>query len=590
MIGLFVALAAGLWLRWDALHIGFHGDDYVQMAMLRGKFPAPRSSLDLFRFADGSRDGTKLIDFGYDPWWSEPNLKIAMFRPLSSGLIALDHRLFGPRPVHHHAHSLVWWVLTMLACAAFFSRVLPARVAALALVLFAIEEAHTVPVAWVANRSTLVSIAFGLLGLWIHVQYRQSTRVMPRVAEALVFCLALAGGEYAFSVLAYVLAFEVFASSGPPRERLKALYPAFSAAALCLVARAVFGFGVSGSGAYISPTEAPGEFVRAAIERIPALIGDLVWGIPAAWFVDGLPWAPDFKTGRNWQVFMGWLGLLAVGYAVRFLKKSSAAAPANDSVVWLFAGAILSIVPSASALPEDRTLLAAAVGASAIFAALLVRGYDGLLSAVKTRRVVAELLPVALAAVVLFVHVNQAWARSRDQVSGLAMTVLAQRRWALRAQIPDEGAAERRLIILTGADFTTIANLPFVRLAANHPLPHSYTRLSGALQVHEITRLAPNAIELATLSNELDQTMVGSLYRRQSSAFQNGDAVTLDAMRVEVLATDGPNPWLLRITFKHSLDDPRYLFLNSTPDGIRPFALPAVGEKLRVAAPSRPRL
>jgi hypothetical protein len=60
-------------------------------------------------------------------------------------------------------------------------------------------------------------------------------------------------------------------------------------------------------------------------------------------------------------------------------------------------------------------------------------------------------------------------------------------------------------------------------------------------------------------------------------------------MKVEVLATDGPHPWQMRMTFEHSLDDPRYLFLSSTPEGIRPFKLPALGEKLSLAAPSRPR-
>src|SRR5688500_7216699 len=81
------SIAIGCWLRSPALQAGFHTDDAVQIGMLRGELGAHRSMFDLFRFADGDRDGLKLIESGYHPWWSQPNLRIAMFRPLASALI-----------------------------------------------------------------------------------------------------------------------------------------------------------------------------------------------------------------------------------------------------------------------------------------------------------------------------------------------------------------------------------------------------------------------------------------------------------------------------------------------------------------------
>ncbi len=580
------AVLLGLWLRWDALRYGFHSDDHTQIGMLRGKFAAPRGPFDLFRLADGPRDGKVLLDQGYLPWWSHPELKLAMFRPLSSGLFALDYRLFGENPVPWHVHSFVWWVLMMAACALVFRAVLPVRVGAIALVLFAIEEAHTVPVVWLANRNTLVSTAFGLLGLWLHVRHRQEARLVHRVAEGLLLVLALAGGEYAVSVLAYIAAYELFAR-GELRERLRALVPAMAAFAAYVVARAALGYGVSHSGYYISPAESPLRFATAAFERVPVLIGDLILGVPAVWWTQGVPWAKNFASGRSWQTFLGALSLVGVIVLAFRLGRAN-----RDyrSLLWLATGAVLSVVPGAGALPEDRTLVAAAVGASAVLAAALVHGYEAARDFYRTREFSQALLvTLALAGLVLYIHVDRAWVRSRDQMRWLGITIGAQRRWALNAEIPDQDVENRRVVLISGADFTTNANLPWVRLVGNHPLPRSYWRMTGAVSGHIIKRVAPNAIELEPLTDQLDGTIVGSLYRSGDAGFQAGDRVTIDGMSIEVLSTIGPHPFRTRLTFERPLDDPSYLFVSSTRTGVRPFSMPPVGETIEMPMPQGAR-
>jgi hypothetical protein len=587
LLAVLVALAVGVVLRWGALGVGFHGDDHVQIGMLRGQFPAPRSAFDLFRFADAARDGQALMDFGYDPWWSDPKLKIALFRPLSSGLMALDNAVFGPNPVVHHVHSFVWWALLMLAAAAFFRALLPERVAAIAILLCAIEEAQTVPITWLANRSTLVSTAFGLFGLLLHVKFRQSGRLGLRIAEGVAFGLALAGGEYGFAVLAYVAAYELFGTDDPIPERLRALVPAVAPSLVWVVLVLALGYGAHGSGAYISPTESPAEFARAAVERVPVLVGDLVWGIPATWWGDGMPWAPNPETGRKWQSFLGAAGIAALVLVARFSDRLD---ERYRSVRWLAAGALLSVVPSSGALPEDRTLVAAAVGVAAVIAVVISLGWDAAAGVVRRKPLGPALLPLAVAGFAVYIHGVKAWTRSSQQQRWLAHTIAAQRRWALGAEIPDQGLAERRVVILTGADFTTIVNLPWVRMVAGHPLPKSYWRLSGAVDAHDIFRIAPNVIDVAVLSSRLEDTMVGSLYRPRNAGFKVGDVVTQPGLKVEIQTIKGPHPWRTRFTFERSLDDPYYLFLHSTPEGIRPFTMPAVGERQRMPAPARSRL
>ncbi len=170
-----LALGLGAGLRIPALLSPFHSDDYQQLAMLHGRFTLKRAPWDLFWF--GPRSSTelhRLVDFGFDPWWTSPHHRLSMFRPLSSLLIWLDDRLFGLDPLAWHLHSLLWWVALIAAVAALLASLLPKRVAALALLLFALDEAHNAPLTWLANRSTLVAATFGALGLWAHLRARRA--------------------------------------------------------------------------------------------------------------------------------------------------------------------------------------------------------------------------------------------------------------------------------------------------------------------------------------------------------------------------------------------------------------------------------
>ena len=148
--------------------------------------------------------------------------------------------------------------------------------------------------------------------------------------------------------------------------------------------------------------------------------------------------------------------------------------------------------------------------------------------------------------------------------------------------------ARGRVVFISGADFTTNANLPWVRLVGHHPLPRSYWRLTGSGANHEILRVAANVIEVDSLTDWLDNTMVGSLYRGADAGFQTGDAVTLEGLRVEVLATVGPHPRRMRFTFEHSLDDPEYLFLHSTQAGMRRYTMPPIGKSQVMPPPEGP--
>jgi hypothetical protein len=574
------------WVRWPTVGAGFYSDDAVQIAMLRGDFPAKRSSFDLFRFADEARDGRALVHFGYDPWWTEPGLRIALFRPLSSALLALDYRLFGLHATPYHLHSVLWGVALLCAAAAFFARALPARAAPVALVLFALDEGQTAPVAWIANRSSLVSAVFAVLALWVHLEARLSPGWKRRTLEAALFALSLLGGEYGYGFLAYVLALEFF-SEDDEATTFRALFPAGAAATLCFFGSAVAGFGARGSGYYLSPLGAPREFFRAVVERVPALYADLVIGTPALEWVN-LPAERGALTLKG----LGGVALLALA---AWWTGRAVAAPMRRRVYGLAFGAVLAALPGAAGLPEDRLLVPASLGAAAVLATFVSEAvrfrpfwlFGPREFAERPRSVLAGVLPLLALVPIAQVHVVNAVERSRGLAQWFAAAAPALRRWADAAEIP-ETPTPPCAILVTGADFTTNANIPWLRLLSGKPLPRCYWRLSTANAVHQIERPAPNVIEVAILSSQLEGTMTDSLYRSAHDPIRRGDVFVQPGLRVDVQAVERGNPWRMRFTFDRDVDDPSYVFLYPKDGRLERVTLPAVGQKTRFPFPEQP--
>ena len=119
-------------------------DDYLQGAMVEGTFPSPRSPFNLYDFVN-EHDRATLTERGLLPWWSHPKLAIRFFRPLSSALLWVDHRVFSHAALPMHLHSLFWWAAAVLAVRALYRRVFAPRVTLLATAIFALAPCHALP-------------------------------------------------------------------------------------------------------------------------------------------------------------------------------------------------------------------------------------------------------------------------------------------------------------------------------------------------------------------------------------------------------------------------------------------------------------
>lgn len=361
-------IVVGIVLALPALARQFALDDFFHIASLESEDGKGAASWRLFSFVPEGTDGRATsVRLGLLPWWAQPDLKVAFFRPLSSALVAFDHALFGRHALGWHAHGLLWWAGLLLAVALLFRRELPGKIGVLALALFAIDDAHWMPIVWSAARNGLVAATPALLGVCAHLRWRRHGWAPGSALAPLGFAAGLAGGEAALGMLAYVVAFELVDGVGAAwYRRLAAMIPLALVLSVYGVVRTAVGAGVSGSGAYLDPMGDPLAFVHAAISRVPTLLGNLVWNVPA-----------DLAgVGPRAAAVLAIAGLVAAIFVGLWLRSALRRLPDREarSILWLGVGALLSLLPCASAIPGERVVLPASIGAAAVFAALLRDG------------------------------------------------------------------------------------------------------------------------------------------------------------------------------------------------------------------------
>ncbi len=343
----------GVLLASPALFAGIGADDYVHRAKLLGLAGLGQEGSpvwNLFRFVSPD-SSSPLFDAGILPWWSDPSLRLAFLRPLSSATHVLDYRFWPDNFLLQHAHSLLWYGLAVFLAARLYRQVSGSLVVAgLAAWMFAAEDAHALPIVWLSNRNALLPLVFGLLTLMAHIRWRREKAGALPWTALLLFPLALASGEAALGALAYIGAWEICLGPGRGLRRLSPLWPYLLWVGLWRFAYQAWGFGAQGSDMYLDPGSEPLAFALGAMERLPLLLFSQFSQVPAD------PWALLPLAGQRLFSFVGALGCLLVGWVLwPSLQR-------REARFWAL-GMGFSLVPLCAAFPMDRLLTFAGIGA-----------------------------------------------------------------------------------------------------------------------------------------------------------------------------------------------------------------------------------
>jgi hypothetical protein len=534
-----VVIAVALGIACLSLNAGFDADDRTFRVLLRdGVTP----SYDLFNFSgDTPAENLALIQRGILPWWTNPELKLHLLRPLTSLAFTLDCAVFGRQPLGYHLHSLAWFAALLVAAWLLLRRVLPGRLGVLALLVFSLRAANAYPYAWVAARHILVAAVPALFALYAHVRARLDGWRPGRWLAPLLFALALAGGEAGLAIAPFWLTYAFFEGRRTRdwKRAIAGAAPVTALAVLYLAAYHALGGGARGNSDYHDAFLAPGELLRVAVVRVPLLLSDALFGVPVG----------DIREGRPLAIVA--LGLCAAGFCALYWRFAKALTGAErESLAWLVTGSLASLPLGLPGPAWGHMLVVPGIGFCALVAALIREGFEaagGTPSNVLRRLASAGLLfmhgVVAPLASVRAIR----WIEARGAATEVA------------AKSIDLGDGAPKRVFVLAADQRDVAFFP--RDYVNDETPGRiacWSTLSGLGAEHRVTRTGERSFSIEAIGEPESQGYTGIYFSPLEvgyEATQCGATVRVDALG------DGGLPSRLSVRLDAPLESPGIVLL-----------------------------
>jgi hypothetical protein len=557
-------LLLGVALYLPSVGVGFLLDDYYYLSELDGVLPGQLTGDEFFAFFAGDPEQTaRLASEGVHPWWIDDELAVRVFRPLAAGLFRLEHGVFGHDPRGYHVHSLVWWVLTLLMAGVVLRRSLPGTAGTLAFLVFALDEAHALPVAWIANRNALLALSPVLCGLWALMRWREEGWRPGRWLLLLGTGVGLLASEVALAALAYVFAYGLWGGvEASLRSRLRDLTPLGLLVVGYLVFYRVAGYGIEGSDLYLDPQRDPFRYLAAAAVRIPTLLGAGIAGFSAdLWIVE--------PAIRPIQVVVGIAMAVALAWVLR-RRWVSLDQRTRRTLSWLLAGTALSLLPAVATFPSDRMLLVPGLGLAGILAVVMVEAWCHLprrrwFVAVGVLLVCIHLMLAPVYGVLVQLMIGE---QARVSLDLAASTVL-------------EDTRGREVVVIFAPDYVVGLYLPGIIAFREGEYPTGWRTLSIAPYDHVLRRPEERTLELEVgAGGVMLRSVFGMLYRSAQRPLRPGDVLDRGLIRAEILAANAAGPTRVAFRFDRDLTDPSLVLLTWRDGELQEALLPDVGQEL----------
>lgn len=565
-------LGLALVLTVPALWVGLQLDDYFHWGLVTQQNPvletnSPASPYGLFSFLDG--DPGRVLDLtnlGLLPWWTNPEVKYAFWRPLTEFTHGLDYSLWPAYPWLMHIHSLFYFALFLLLTFRLF-QTLQGQGKALwwSVLLFALFYGHGVPAAWLANRNALLAGIFLVLTLHFHHRWREQERGILDLRAVLLFIAGLLCGEMAVSTGCYIVAYVVFLDRGSWKDRVTSLLPYVLAGAIWLGVRAMLGYGAQGSGHYIDPLATPWLYLHMLFQRGLDLLGGLFFAIPPE-LGSALP------RGRLLVFLAGFILLLVL--ALPLLKQDRRAR------FWLV-GALLCLLPVASTVAHSRLLLAASIGSA---------GFLGLwLEAWREHRLFRQggWKPLTAAAAGLLIFQNVGISALLLPMEAYSMKLAGDsmvNSGALSWQLPDH-ANGNTPILLNPPLSSAGGYINGVRAYRGKPVAAKTWLLASGTRTLTLTVVNSRAFDLASDKGLYDPVQEG-LLRGPQAPFSEGDSMRLPGVIITVMDVDHGVPTRARYQFAQTLDSSAYTFYIWNSGTVVQCILPPKGKPVQITLTS----
>ena len=299
------------------------------------------------------------------------------------------------------------------------------------------------------------------------------------------------------------------------------------------------GGGARASGGYHDPLSDPLGFAGVAAMRVPILLGDALFGIPAEL-------GDVVSSTRLAPVGCVAVAVLALVYVLCHPRISDRE---RAALRWLVPGAAASTVLGAAGFPGGRVLVLPDVGFAAQLGVLLARGFEP-----GARRCVR----IALVGVLAAVHLVLAPLSSWHAIAKLAYRARASE--AVADQLAEIAPADGRIFLVSSDP--DVFMYPRGILADTRPgVMRCASTLSAAHAAHRITRLDDRTLALEPIERLLLDGSFDTLFRAADRPFAVGDTVRQCGATVRVTDVRAGHPARIEVTFDRTLDSPDLLVL-----------------------------
>jgi hypothetical protein len=567
-----VAAIMAIVLALPALGVGWMLDDYYHRAVLL-EVPRFRELLgppaEMFRFFRGDpvRMG-RLMDLGIFPWWTDPSIKAEFLQALTVLTHRLDYMLWPDSAVLMHAQSLFWLGAAVAAAAAFYQRIMgPTWVAAVAALLFAVDEARGATVGFLANRNVLIAATFGFSALSVHDRFRKGGSRPAAFLAPLLLLAALLTKEEGLGTCAYLAAYGLFVDRAGWRRGGLALLPYVAVVFAWRALRSSWGYGVWNMGVYIDPLTDPGGFAAAVVQRAPLLLLGQWTPIPAEATVLLRPFLANVL---GW-VAVAFLGLLL--FVIMPLLKHD-----HQARFWA-AGMLFAVIPVCATFAMDRLLTFVGLGAFGLLARywVFVFGQPGDAPSSRSWRIAA----LSMAWFFVIAHVVIAPIALPCRAANPMGPRWVENRLYVHTQLGPE-VRDQTLVIVNAPSAAHAGYLIFQRALSGQPVPQ-YTRvLAPAIPAVTIRRLDERTLAIRPARGYLDFPL-DRVFRSERRALVIGEHVKLSGMTVEItdLTADG-RPAEAVFRFDEPLESPSLRLLCFRGNRFEPFMPPPIGQKATI--------
>ena len=568
--------AAGMLLALPALWAGLIADDFFHRRALvdaGGLGGLRHSSAEMFRFFDGDpAHFREMLERGFLPWWTYPGIKGAFWRPLTATTHWLDYRLWPDSPALMHLHSILWYGALVLVAGRMYRRLMPSALGAgLAALLYAVDHTHAMPVAFLANRSTLISALFGVLALLAHDRWRRDRRLSAALIAPVMLLHSLLAKEEGLAACAYLAAYALFLDRGKVRQRCLSLLPSVAVVVGWRILWVLRGYGIADVGLYVDPLTDPLRYVAAVVERLSYLLLGQWAGPPSEiYLMDTLLGSAAVQA--VWWAGVGFPVLLAV-ILWPLLRR--------DAIARFWAlGMLLSLLPVCATFPADRLLVFSGLGAMGLLARFL-EGVFGRVAWQPGGRVWRK-AAVTLGGLLVLVHVVIAPAAlvARSARPGGPKIV---EQFAVRVPL-DTAIEQQDVVLVNPPSVLYAAYFPAEREAAGLSLPRRVRILAPGITGVTVERRDAHTLLIRPAGGYFVWSF-DRLLRGERHPLKVGDRVALSDMTAEVTAAkpDG-QPTEASFRFVVPLEDASLRWLCWRDGAWGPFTPPAVGETVELPA------